>query len=220
MDSVTDSLSPEKRQQILLGAASVFAADGYEGASMTRIAAEAGVSKGTLYNYFTSKAALFSAHVAETCERRLTHVFDGARHEETPAAALTEIGRRMLTMMISDAGLMMYRMAIAEAAKFPDLARAFFEAGPQKAIGFLADWLTEEARLGRLCVPDPRFAAEQFFNLCQTHLVLRRRLAMLETPTTAEIDKVVGAAVWVFLRGYGVEGGGLHACARNSRRDQ
>ena len=55
------SFTPEKRAQILRGAAEVFAADGYQGASMARIAAVAGVSKGTLYNYFDTKAALFTA---------------------------------------------------------------------------------------------------------------------------------------------------------------
>lgn len=205
MDSAIDTLSPEKRKQILLGAARVFAADGYEGASMARIAAEAGVSKGTLYNYFESKAALFSAHVAETCQRSLAHVFDGARHGADPAEVLRGIGRRMLTMMLSDAGLTMYRMVIAEAAKFPDLARWFFECGPARAVGSMAGWLAEEVRLGRLAVPDPEFAAEQFFNLCQTHLVMRRKLEMMGTPSEAEIDRVVDAAVMVFLRSYGVD---------------
>jgi len=204
MDSVSDALSIEKRGQILLGAARVFAADGYEGASMARIAQEAGVSKGTLYNYFESKAALFSAYVAEACQRNLAHVFDGAGHGADPAAVLQGIGRRMLGMILSDAGLTMYRMVIAEAGKFPALARGFFEAGPAVAIDFLARWLEEETRRGRLRVDDPAFAAEQFFNLCQTHLVLRRKLEMLEDPSEAEIDRVVDASVRMFLRSYGV----------------
>jgi TetR/AcrR family transcriptional repressor of mexJK operon len=197
------SLSPEKRAQILTGAAEVFAADGYEGASMARIAAVAGVSKGTLYNYFDSKAALFTAYVGETCDRSLAKVFDGAGHDGDPAAVLRDIGKRMLQMMLSDAGLAMYRVVIAEAAKFPDLARGFFEAGPARAAGFMAAWLAEETRRGRLSVADPAFAAEQFFNLCQTRLVLRRRLAMLGDPPEHEIDRVIEASIAMFLRTYG-----------------
>ncbi|MEA2775461.1 MAG: TetR/AcrR family transcriptional regulator, mexJK operon transcriptional repressor, partial [Acetobacteraceae bacterium] len=179
------ALSAEKRAQILNGAATVFAADGYEGASMARIAAVAGVSKGTLYNHFDSKAALFTAYVGEKCDQNLAHVFDGADHDGDPADVLRGIGERMLRMMLSDVGLAIYRVVIAEAAKFPDLARGFFEAGPARAIGFMADWLAEETRRGRLAVPDPAFAAEQFFNLCQTRLVLRRRLEMLPDPPAA-----------------------------------
>ena len=49
----------EKRRQILDGAREVFRAKGYEGASMDAIAKAAGVSKGTLYVYFTNKDELF-----------------------------------------------------------------------------------------------------------------------------------------------------------------
>jgi AcrR family transcriptional regulator len=198
----TVALSPEKRTQILVGAAEVFATDGYEGASMARIAAVAGVSKGTLYNHFDSKAALFTAYVADKCDQNLARVFDGADHDGDPAEVLRAIGKRMVRMLLSDVGLAIYRVVIAEAAKFPDLARGFFEAGPQRAIGFMAAWLAEETRRGRLAVPDPGFAAEQFFNLCQTRLVLRRKLEMLPDPPESDIDGVVEASIEMFLRTY------------------
>jgi TetR/AcrR family transcriptional repressor of mexJK operon len=199
------ALSPEKRAQILSGAAAVFAADGYEGASMAQIATVAGVSKGTLYNYFDSKAALFTVYVGEKCSEFLTHAFDSANLDGDPAEVLRGIGTRMVRMMLSDVGLTMYRVVIAEAAKFPDLARGFFEAGPARAIGFMADWLAAETRRGRLSVPDPAFAAEQFFNLCQTRLVLRRKLAMLPDPPESDIDAVVDASITMFLRTYSAE---------------
>ncbi|PPQ33085.1 TetR/AcrR family transcriptional regulator [Rhodopila globiformis] len=198
-------LSPEKRTQILSGAAAVFAADGYEGASMARIAAVAGVSKGTLYNYFDSKADLFTAYINETCERHLARVFDQADHSGDPAAVLRSVGKRMVQMMLSDQGLAIHRMVIAEAVKFPALARGFFEAGPARAIGFLAAWLAEETRQGRLQVADAEFAAEQFFNLCQARLVLRRRLEMLPNPPDSEIEQVIEASIRMFLRTYGTD---------------
>lgn len=48
----------EKRQAILHRAAIVFARDGYDRASMSRVAAECGVSKALLYHYHASKEAL------------------------------------------------------------------------------------------------------------------------------------------------------------------
>jgi TetR/AcrR family transcriptional repressor of mexJK operon len=201
---ITDGLSPEKRAQILQGAANVFAADGYEGASMARIATVAAVSKGTLYNYYPSKAALFAAFVGEQCSRNLVHVFDGADHDGEPAAILRGIGQRMMQMMLSPAGMTMYRVVIAEAAKFPDLAEGFFAAGPARALNFMAGWLAEETRRGRLAVADPEFAAEQFFAMTQTVVVLRRRLGMLPDLPAGEVDRVVDAAVTMFLNTYGV----------------
>ena len=66
----------------------------------------------------------------------------------------------------------------------------------------MAGWLAEQTRRGRLSVPDPEFAAEQFFNLCQTRLVIRRKLEMLPDPPERDIDEVVEASITMFLRTY------------------
>lgn len=59
----------EKRGAILRQAAIVFARDGYDRASMARLAAECGVSKALLYHYYISKEALLfdilQSHLAE-----------------------------------------------------------------------------------------------------------------------------------------------------------
>src|SRR3954452_10305726 len=113
---VGTALSPEKRAQILSGAAAVFAADGYEGASMARIAAVAGVSKGTLYNYFDSKAALFTATINEICERHLARGFDQAAQAADPAEVRRSVGKGRVQMILPDRGLAISRMVIPEAA--------------------------------------------------------------------------------------------------------
>ena len=56
-------LSKAKYDQILRGARQVFLESGYGSASMDRIAREAGVSKGTLYNYFANKETLFATMI-------------------------------------------------------------------------------------------------------------------------------------------------------------
>jgi len=202
-----ETLSPEKRAQVLRGAATVFAEDGYEGASMSRIALEAGVSKGTLYNYFETKAHLFAAYIAEECHLKIEHLFDPAQLEGPPAEVLTGIGTRMVQMMISPTGLTIYRVVTSEAQKFPELAKIFYDAGPARSIGALAGWLRRETDAGHLRIEDPVFAAEQFFALCQTRLYLRRMLRMDQATPPEEAAHVVAAAVQLFLNTYG------HACA-------
>ncbi len=189
---------------MLEGAAAVFARDGYEGASMSRIAAEAGVSKGTLYNYFNGKAELFSAYVHRECHSSIAHMLDDLAGDETPEATLRRLGRRMVQVLISAEGLAMYRMVIAEAEKFPELAQAFYAAGPARLVRHLSEWIADMCRQGLLRVDDPEFAAEQIFGLMQTRLCFQRRLGLIEGATDAEIDRVVDGAVHVFLRAYGV----------------
>jgi AcrR family transcriptional regulator len=198
-----DALCPDKERQVLNGAAAVFARDGYEGASMSRIAAEAGVSKGTLYNYFTGKAELFSAYVHRECSSTISLMLDDLARDETPEATLRRIGRRILEVLLSAEGLAMYRMVVAEADKFPELAATFYAAGPARAIKHLSDWIRDMCRQGRLRVEDPAFAAEQIFALLQTRLAYERRLGLINGASDAEIDRVVDGTVHVFMRAYG-----------------
>ncbi len=55
-------MAPDDRRAQLLGAArAVFARRGYHAAGVADIIAEAGVARGTFYNYFPSKRAVFAA---------------------------------------------------------------------------------------------------------------------------------------------------------------
>ena len=193
-----------KRSQILDGAALVFARDGYEGASMSRIAAEAGVSKGTLYNYFCGKAELFAAYMRRECTRWIVLAFDELDDGTPPADVLHHIGRRMTAMVLSDASLVIYRMVVAEAEKFPELAQAFYAEGPARGVSHLSAYLRRSTQAGQLRVSDFEFAAEQFFALIQTKLSMRRRLHLIAMPSDAQIEQVVTRAVDLFMRGYGV----------------
>ena len=201
--SETELLSPEKQAQILRGAAAVFAEDGYEGASMSRIAARAGVSKGTLYNYFDGKAEMFAAWMAQECQRNLAYVFDPAATDGSVPGMLREIGLRMLRMMISRNGIIIHRMAVAESQRFPDLARTFYSHGPSRATQQMAAWLEAQAAAGSLAIPDSEFAAQQFFALCQTRLGMLRNCGMLADVNDAAMERVVDGAVAMFLCFYG-----------------
>ncbi len=195
--------APQKEAQIIDGAARVFARDGYEGASMSRIAAEAGVSKGTLYNYFSSKAHLFTAYMRRECSRWIALVFEQLDPATPPADVLRELGQRMVAMLLSEPALVMYRMVVAEAEKFPELARAFYAEGPARAIGHVSAYLGRMHADGRLRVEHPEFAAEQFFALVQTQLCMKRRLGLIDMPSEQQVNHVVDGAVDLFMRGYG-----------------
>ncbi len=196
-------LSQDRRRKILAGAGRIFMAEGYEGASMSQIAAAADVSKGTLYNYYPGKRDLFAAFVAAGCNQLVTEMFSVQANAESPAETLTRIGRLMLTTMVTEKGLTMFRMVVMEAAKFPELAKLFIKAGPETLVNHLASWLQTQVAAARLRIADPRFAAEQFFALVQTRLVMRARVDPAYQASDEEIDQVVAGAVQVFFAAYG-----------------
>ncbi len=200
--------SPEKERQILDGAAAAFAQDGYEGASMSHIAAMAGVSKGTLYNYFAGKKDLFAAFVHRECTQRLLLMFEEVDADAAAEATLLRIGRRIVDMLTSESGLLIYRMVVAETRKFPELAEAFYDAGPRRALHRMAELIERQAAAGQLRVPDAVFAAEQLFALMQARVVVHLRMGLVAGVDQAELDRVVREGVGLFLRGYGPASGG------------
>lgn len=70
------NLPDAKRARVLEAAVREVAEHGYGDASMDRIAATAGVAKGSLYQYFGSKAALYGYLVAEHLPDRKREAFD------------------------------------------------------------------------------------------------------------------------------------------------
>lgn len=64
----------ENRERLLQAAADHFAAHGLEGANINDISLAAGLAKGTVYNHFPSKEALFLAVIEETCARGIAEV--------------------------------------------------------------------------------------------------------------------------------------------------
>jgi AcrR family transcriptional regulator len=60
---VKEQVTEARRTQILMGAAQVFADKGYHKATTKEIAKAAGVSEGTIYNYFGNKRELLLAMV-------------------------------------------------------------------------------------------------------------------------------------------------------------
>ena len=53
------NLPPDKQERVLTAALTEFADQGYQGASLNRMVAQAGIAKGSLYQYFPNKEGIF-----------------------------------------------------------------------------------------------------------------------------------------------------------------
>ena len=59
MPRISEERKTERREQILDGARRCFAENGYEGATVSRLEDQIGLSRGAIFNYFPSKEDLF-----------------------------------------------------------------------------------------------------------------------------------------------------------------
>jgi TetR/AcrR family transcriptional repressor of mexJK operon len=197
--------SPAKRAAIVRAALEVFVREGYARAGVDAIAAAAGVSKRTIYDYYGDKETLFLAAIGETVQAQnatFADLLDRTLGEVTDiSAALTAFGRAFATAVArSPERAAVLRLMIAEASHFPQLIEPAPEERPvQRA---LADRLAALGEQGLLRVPDPLEAAE-FLGLLVTGRVNHRSWYGAVRLSDAEIDRLVAGGVAVFLRAYG-----------------
>ena len=143
----------------------MFLRNGFAATSIESISAKAGVSKRTLYARFPDKDAVFLAVVQRLIGTWLTG-FDAAM-EGAPSleTALLTAGRHMLAVAMTPSALALYRLVVAEAGRFPDLAVALRDGGARVGIERLCRLL--QRYRPDASPADLAFLAEQF-----QHLVL------------------------------------------------
>ena len=203
MNHVARIRKGRKFDQVLDGARTVFMADGYEGASVDDIARAAGVSKATLYSYFTDKSLLFVEVATRECLRQSREIVDSIDMDKPPRDVLREGGRKFLRFVTSPFGLQMFRICVAEKERFPEIGREFYRSGPLNSQHELMRYFELAAARGELQIDDPYLAACQFSELCKADIWTRRTFNMIDTVTHDDIDRVIDGAVDLFLARYG-----------------
>ena len=160
-----ESRSTRKRKAILEAATTAFLRNGYLGTSMDEIAALAAVSKQTVYKHFDDKQRLFfeivTSAVDEVSDPNYAEVLD-LKDSGDLAADLGDLARRQLARVMQPRLLQLRRLVIAEAGRFPQLGRIFYEQGPGRTIEALAEAFERLAARGLLQLDDPLLAAAHF----------------------------------------------------------
>ncbi|MEM9709212.1 MAG: TetR/AcrR family transcriptional regulator [Pseudomonadota bacterium] len=192
-----------KVEQVIAGARTVFVRAGFEGASVDEIAREAGVSKATLYSYFSDKRLLFMEVAKAECRAQTDAALEEIDRSRPVREVLFEAGRRMSQFFVSDVGQETYRIVVAESPRFPDLGREFWETGPGRLRAVLAVFFQEAVDRGELAIDDLELAADQFPELCKAGLHIQLVSGMRSEFSQEEIERTIAGAVDMFLARYG-----------------
>ena len=112
---------------------------------------------------------------------------------------LVAFGRWLLDLALRPEALAMHRLFIAEAIRFPQLAKLLVERFRGRGVDEIVTVLSRYAQRGALRLGDPQFVAEQFFiNI----IGLPQRMALLAgRDPPAEEEARLRAAVRLFLDG-------------------
>lgn len=192
----------DRRTEILEVAGPLFLEQGYQGTSMSQIAAAVGGSKGTLYAYFENKEELFAAIMEKGVREKSPQVFTLPDHADNLEEMLSLLGKRYLKLITSADSVVMLRILYHESPRFPEIGRIFHDTCLLRGRRLLADYLSRAHQKGVLAIEDPNLAAEQFLMLCQANLVMPVMLCVKAEISEEEAEKVVASAVAMFLAAY------------------
>ncbi|WP_377292206.1 TetR/AcrR family transcriptional regulator [Rhizobium sp. SG2393] len=194
---------PVKREQILAGAKRVFMQKGFDATSMNEVTREAGVSKGTIYVYFTNKEDLFAAMISAERDK-IIDVGRNALEDGRPIEkSLYDYGIAMVRGITSEYTIRAMRGVIGVFDRMPKLSRAFFEATPDNGLTVLKTYLDRQVAAGVVEIDETECAAHQFLALCTAGIFKQRLFGKIESePPRAVIEATVTRAVDAFLRIY------------------
>ena len=191
-----------KRQAILDAAKILFLSHGYANTSMDAVAAEAGVSKLTVYSHFNDKETLFSAAVVAKCEEQLPPLFFELPQGIAVENVLLNIARGFHHLINSDESVNLHRLIMALGSQDPKLSLIFFEAGPQRMVQGMERLLTQIHDTGVLSIDQPRNAAEHFFCLIKGAGNFRLLYGCGEPLSEEASESHVREVVALFMRAY------------------
>jgi len=184
------AMADPRAKEIQRAAFEAFIEHGVSGATTEEIARRARVSKREIYRLFRSKEALFAELVRERAvlmRRALT--LAPPSDAATALDTLQRFGREFLGLLTAPTTVAVYRLAVGESNRMPELGRELDAQGRGTVWAALTAWMAEAAQRGALPVPDVERAAGSFMALLMSDLTVRLMLGAVPTPADDELDR-------------------------------
>jgi TetR/AcrR family transcriptional regulator, mexJK operon transcriptional repressor len=193
-----------KGEAIARAALRLFLRDGYERTSVDAIAAEAGVSKRTIYNRYGDKESLFLSVLTDTF---IAMIGAFGRIAEAHLAEVTDLQQDLtafarevaFSLLRAPERIALIRLMQSEAPYFPALVRE--QARPNSMTGHIARHLARLAQDGHLDIADPVEAADHLSALTFGQINNKSMLGAIPL-SDAEIERIVSGGVRAFVRAY------------------
>jgi len=188
------------RERILDAAFASFMRNGHAATSTLEIATRARVSKRELYALVGDKREMLIACISARAARLKVPVdLPSLSDRDTLARVLTEFGSRLVQEISDPAVVSVFRLAIAEAARAPDVARVLDSIGREASRAALRDIMVEAER-SKLLEGDPAELAERFAGLLWGTLMIGLLLGVVSRPSASQIAARAAGATAAFLQ--------------------
>ncbi len=206
MGSIVEGRSDRKRKLLLLAATEIFLDKGYEGTTMEDVAVKAGVSKPTVYRFFSDKERLFAEIVQATTgeiDELVRLVVETLAEQTSVESFLVVLARRFMSALMQPRILRLRRLVMANAERFPDVGRSWYEQGFERVLATLGSSFQSLADRKLLQVKDPLLAANHFVGMLLWIPINKAMFTGDYQSSPGELEGYAVAAARAFLAGYG-----------------
>jgi len=193
-----------KAQLVLEAATKIFLQRGFSAATTDMIQKEAGVSKATVYNRYPNKEALFFAVIEKGCSNTISQVKAIQASADSIDKVLAEIGYTYLKFTLSREGLALFRTVAAEAIRFPNIADAFYTAGPKMTLEIISEHIARAADRNEIKVQSigVEQAASLFISMLRGEGHMIGVMYADSVPSQIQIEKWTKNAVDTFMKAF------------------
>jgi AcrR family transcriptional regulator len=190
-----------KEQEVLDVATAYFLKHGYQGASINAMARSSGISKESIYRYFSSKKQLFEAVIGRELVEYQSSVESLLATLDTMALrdALVAIGEAVLGVITTERTLALRRLVFEEARRSPDVGQHYYKIGPEQGFCVIERVFTAHRVASELPLPA---LSRHFLALISWRVMLERECAVMAPPTKAETRTIVEGVVDEFMRAF------------------
>jgi AcrR family transcriptional regulator len=128
-----------------------FAEKGFDGTRLDKVAARAGVAKGTIYLYFSSKEELFEAAVRSRIIPVVGYLESLVDMSQEPTKQLLKMMFEMMYQKLSDPDVRtIIKIIIAEGDRFPELTEFYYNEFISKIVTILEKIIDRGVQRGEL----------------------------------------------------------------------
>jgi AcrR family transcriptional regulator len=191
------------RERIMEAAFAVLMERGYARASTLEIATRARVSKRELYALFGDKRGVLVAMIARRAARmHRALTLPLAVDRASLAATLTDLGTTLLQEVCHPTVTALFRVAISEAERSPEMARVLDENGRGTHRAALTTFLGQIRQVGLIGNADPETMAAQFLSLLFGDTLLRVLMHAVDPPSPRDCARRARGATAAVLQFY------------------
>jgi AcrR family transcriptional regulator len=194
-------MSEQRRQAILDAALSYFLSKGYAAVSVDEIVRASGGSKSAVYKFFGGKKGLLASVTESLAAKMLSEMDIEPTGRMDIRDTLHAMSLKLIRLILSEAAITQYRLAINNLTVDPSLSRLWYKRGPETTFRGLARYLKKEVDAGRLRIKNCKLAADLFLGM----LICKYNIAMSvgeSAPAPKQMKQIVFEAVDIFLSAY------------------